>query len=94
LPRDRSGENGCVEPFDARRRDALLDGGIVSSPREARIISESRRRHSNTVRPYASLDYRPLAPEVFPPACAAAPAAFPRPAPPNRLSSAPTPTLN
>jgi transposase InsO family protein len=81
-------ENGCVEPFDARRRDALLDGGIVSSPREARTISESRRRHSNTVHPHASAGYRPPAPEVFVPACVVTQAA------PNSLSLAPRPTLH
>ncbi len=46
---------------------------------------ESWRRHSTSVRPQASLGYRPPAPEVFVPAFAAWPAALTRPAPPARL---------
>ncbi len=46
---------------------------------------ESWRRHSNSVRPHASLGYRPPAPELFVPAFAAWPAALTRPAPPARL---------
>ncbi|HEX2239081.1 MAG TPA: IS3 family transposase [Gammaproteobacteria bacterium] len=87
-------ENGYVESFNARLRDELLDGEIFYSLREAQIIIESWRRHYNTVRPHASLGYRPPAPEVFVPASATAPAILPRPAPPNRLSVAPRPTLN
>ena len=48
----------------------------------------------NTVRPRASLGYRPPAPEVFVPAFAAWPAAPSRPAPPTRLPVAPRPTMN
>jgi transposase InsO family protein len=55
-------------------RDELLDGEIFDSLREAQIIIESWRRHSNTLRPHASLGYRPPAPEVFVPAFAAWPA--------------------
>jgi transposase InsO family protein len=46
----------------------LLDGEIFYSLREAQIVIGSWRRHYNTVRPHASLKYRPLAPEVFVPA--------------------------
>jgi hypothetical protein len=38
--------------------------------REAQIIIESWRRHYNTIRPHASLGYKPPAPEVFMPAFA------------------------
>jgi transposase InsO family protein len=72
----------------------LLDGEIFYSLREAQIIIESWRRHFNTVRPHASLGYRPPAPEVVVPAFAAWPAAPPRPAPLTRLSMAPRPTMN
>ena len=76
-------ENGDVESFNARLRDELLNGEIFYSLREVEIILESWRRHSNTVRPHASLGYRPPAPEVFIPAFAAWPAAPARPAPPD-----------
>jgi transposase InsO family protein len=58
-------ENGFVESFNARLRDERLDGEIFDSLREAQIIIESWRRHDNSVRPHASLGYRPPAPEVF-----------------------------
>ena len=87
-------ENGYVESFNARLRDELLDGEIFYSLREAKVVIESWRRHYDTVRPHASLDYRPPAPEVFVPAFAASPAAPPRPAPPARLTLAPRPTMN
>ena len=87
-------ENGYVESFNARLRDELLDGEIFYTLREAQIIIESWRRHFNTVRPHASLGYRPPAPEVFVPAFAAWPAALTRPAPPAILPVVKRPTLN
>ena len=48
----------------------------------------------NTVRPHASLGYKPPAPEVFIPGLAAQPAAPPWPAPPTALPLAPRPALN
>ena len=86
--------NGYVDSFNARLRDELLDGEVFYSLREAQIIIESWRRHYNTVRPHASLGYRPPAPEVFVPAFAAWQAAPPRPAPPAMLPVAQRPTLN
>ena len=74
-----------VESFNARLRDELLDGETVYSLKEAQIVIESWRRHSNAVRPHESLGYRPPAPEVFVPALAAWPSA--------RFGSAPTATL-
>ena len=85
-------ENGYVESFNARLRDELLNGEIFYSLREAQIIIESWRRHYNTIRPHASLGYKPPAPEVLVPAFAAWPAALRRPAPPATL--APRPTLS
>ena len=58
-------ENGYIESFNARLRDELLNGEIFYSIKEARIIVEAWRRHYNTVRPHASLKYRPPAPEVI-----------------------------
>jgi transposase InsO family protein len=58
-------ENGFIESFNARMRDELLNGEIFYTLKEARIIIEAWRRHYNTVRPHASLGYRPPAPEVI-----------------------------
>lgn len=81
-------ENGYIESFNARRRDELLNGEIFDSLKEAKIIIVSWRQHYNTVRPHASLGYRPPAPEVFIPTSAAWSAAQPRPAtPPTRSLS-------
>jgi len=87
-------ENGYVELFNGRLRDELLDGEIFYSLREAQIVIESWRRHFNTVRPHASLGYRPPAPEVIKPRQPAWPAAPPRPAPPAQLAVVQKPTLN
>jgi putative transposase len=77
-------ENGYVESFNARLRDELLNGEIFYTLHEAQIVIESWRRHYNTVRPHASLGYKPPAPEVFVPA-------FVRlSAPPPRLAQQPT----
>jgi Integrase core domain len=65
-----------VESFNARLRDELLNGESFYTLREAQIVIESWRRHYNTIRPYASLGYKPPAPEVFLPAFAAWPAAL------------------
>src|SRR5215208_6591463 len=64
-------ENGYVESFNARLRDALLDGEIFYTLREAQIVIESWRRHYNAVRPHEALGYKAPAPEVFVPALAA-----------------------
>ena len=45
------------------RSDELLNGEIFYTLREAQIIIESWRRHYNTVRPHASLEYKPPAPK-------------------------------
>ncbi len=87
-------ENGYVESFNARLRDELLDGELFYSLREAQVVIESWRRHFNTVRPHASLGYRPPAPEVLVARPPAWPAAPPRPAPPPRLAVVRRPTLN
>src|SRR5262245_11278032 len=83
-------ENGYIESFNARLRDELLNGEIFYTLREARIIIESWRRHYNTIRPHASIGYKPPAPEVFVPVFAAWPAALRRPASPATLAQRPT----
>ena len=59
-------------------RDELLDGELYTLS-EAQIVIESWRRHYNTIRPHASLGYKPPAPQVFVPAFAAWPAALRHP---------------
>lgn len=83
-------ENGCIESFNARLRDELLDGEIFYSLAEAKIVVESWRRHFNTLCPHGSLGYKPPAPEVFVPAMTARAAAQPRPATPPALAPRPT----
>src|SRR5918993_1996480 len=83
-------ENGCVESFDARLRDELLDGEIFHSLREAQVVIESWRRHYDAVRPHASLGYRAPAPEVIVPASAASP----RPASPATPAVAARPVMH
>ena len=69
--------------------DELLNGEICYTLQEAQVVIESWRRHYNTIRPHASLGYRPPAPEVFVPAFAAWPArAAKRP-----MKQTPTPAL-
>jgi putative transposase len=87
-------ENGYVESFNARLRDELLEGEIFYSLREAEVAIESWRRHYNTVRPHASLGFRPPAPEVVMPTFAAWPTALRRPTSPTTQVVAPRPTLN
>ena len=58
-------ENGYIESFNARLRDELLNGEIFYTLREAQTVIESWRRHYSTIRPHASIGYKPPAPEVF-----------------------------
>src|SRR5262245_5328982 len=58
----------------------LLNGEIFYTLRKAQIVAESWRRHYNTIRPHASLGYKPPAPRVFMPTFAAWPPTLRRPA--------------
>jgi len=87
-------ENGYIESFNARLRDELLDGEIFYSLREAQIIIEGWRQHYNTVRPHASLGYKPPAPEVFVPGLTARPPPRDGSAPPAALPLVPRPGPN
>ena len=49
-------ENGCIESFNARLRDELLNGEIFYSLKEARVLIESWRRHYNAARLAAAWD--------------------------------------
>ena len=59
-------------------------------PRVPRSCGRSGVDLYNTIRPHASIGYKPPAPEVFVPAFAAWPAALRRPAPPATLAQRPT----
>ena len=61
IERGSSWENGYIESFNARLRDELLNGESFYSLCEAQIVIESWRRHHNTIRPHASLGYKPPA---------------------------------
>ncbi len=60
-------ENGYCESFNGKLRDELLNGEIVYSLKEAKIVIEQWRKHYNTVRPHSSLSCRPPAPQTFAP---------------------------
>jgi putative transposase len=57
-------ENGYVESFNGKLRDELLNGEVFNTLREAQVLIEEWRRHTNRVRPHSSLGYRPPAPET------------------------------
>ena len=84
-----SWDNGYIESFNSKLRDELLNGEIVFTLKEAKIVIEGWRKHYNTLRPHSSLGYMPPAPEVVP-----WPAAQPRPAPPATPTVAFRPTMH
>ena len=57
-----SWENGYSESFNGKLRDELLDREVFYTLREAQILVEGWRQHSNTVRPHSALGYRPRRP--------------------------------
>ncbi len=58
-------ENGDVESFNGKLRDELLNGEILSTLKEAKVLIETWREHDNTIRPHSSLGCRPPAPEAI-----------------------------
>ena len=60
-------ENGYCESFNGKLRNECLDGELFYSLREAQIVIEQWRKQYNTVRPHASLGYRPPAPGAYSP---------------------------
>jgi len=58
-------ENGYVESLNGKLRDELLNGEIVYTVAEARVLIERWRQHYNRVRPHSALGYRPPAPEAI-----------------------------
>lgn len=57
-------ENGYVESFNGKLRDAVLDREIFTTLMEARVLIEVWRREYNEIRPHSSLGYRPPAPKA------------------------------
>lgn len=81
-------ENGYVESFNGKLRDELLNGEILYTLKEAKVLIERWRLHYNTVRPHSSLGYRPPAPQVLSAAAAEPGSAALRPALQQHIGSA------
>jgi putative transposase len=58
-------ENGYVESFIGKMRDELLNGEVLDTLDEAKVLVESWRKAYNRIRPHSSLGYRPPAPEAL-----------------------------
>ena len=56
-------ENGCVESFNGKLRNELLDREVFYTLLEVQVLTEQYRRNYNRVRPHSSLGYRPPAPD-------------------------------
>ena len=57
-------ENGYIESFNGKMRDELLNGEVLDTLGEAKVLVEAWRRVYNRIRPQSSLGYRPPAPEA------------------------------
>jgi putative transposase len=57
-------ENGYVESYIGKFRDELLNGEILDTLTEAKVLIEGWRKEYNRFRPHSSLGYRPPAPEA------------------------------
>lgn len=60
-------ENRYVESFIGKLRDELLNGEVLDTLLEARVLIEAWRKDYNRFRPHSSLGYRPPAPEALMP---------------------------
>jgi len=58
-------ENGYVESFIGKLRDELLNGEVLDTLVEAKVLVEAWRTEYNRLRPHSSLGYRPRAPEAY-----------------------------
>jgi transposase InsO family protein len=58
-------ENGYIESFNGKMRDELLNGELLDTLDEAKVLVEAWRRVYNRIRPHSSLGYRPPAPEAL-----------------------------
>jgi putative transposase len=57
-------ENGCIESFNGKLRDELLNREIFYTLEEAKILIENWRKEYNQIRPHSALGYKPPAPEA------------------------------
>ena len=57
-------ENGYIESFNGKMRDELLNGEVLDTLEEAKVLVEAWRRVYNRIRPHSSLGYKPPAPEA------------------------------
>jgi transposase InsO family protein len=57
-------ENGYVESYIGKMRDELLNGEILDTLMEAKVLVEGWRQEYNRFRPHSSLGYKPPAPEA------------------------------
>lgn len=57
-------ESGCCELFNSIMRDNFLNGELFDTLKEAKGLTESWRRHYNTVRPHGYLGRRLPAPQA------------------------------
>jgi len=57
-------ENGYIESFNGKMRDELLNGEVLDTLDEAKVLVEAWRRIYNRIRLHSSLGYRPPAPEA------------------------------
>jgi transposase InsO family protein len=64
-------ENGYIESFNGKLRDELLNGEIFTGVQEAKVLTDTWRRHYNRRRPHSALGYQPPAPVVIKPKFAA-----------------------
>ena len=58
-------ENGYVESFIGKLRDELLNGEVLDTIVEAKVLVEGWRKEYNRFRPHSSLGYRPPAPGAY-----------------------------
>ena len=58
-------ENGYVESHIGKLRDEHLNGEVLDTLAEAKVLVEGWRREYNRFRPHSSLGYRPPAPEAY-----------------------------
>ena len=53
-----------IESFNGKMRDELLNGELLDTLDEAKVLVEAWRKIYNRLRPHSSLGYRPPAPEA------------------------------
>ena len=57
-------ESGHIESFNGKMRDELLNGELLDTLEEAKVLVEAWRRVYNHIRPHSSLGYGPPAQEA------------------------------